>query len=168
MQTYSKFKPTEFDVAGKGLPERQDWFVAPCGINRDADLFTESNWYVQLEKLSGLEDVGAEELDIDEHQFGHWANGWYRILLVRPGSTAHKYAEEIEEKLKNYSLLDEDDLIVREEEEASKLWETGYTNKQSLQYIRDHRSDFSFNDFLHMLAIVRGKSFGGSAYLMVR
>jgi hypothetical protein len=109
MITYSKFSPSTFDVRGLGLPDRQSWLVVPCGRNRDSEPFDESNFVTALKLLGGASET------VEVHRFGHWANGWFEVILVQPDGAAAAIALDIEERLDNYPILDEDDLSYREE-----------------------------------------------------
>lgn len=108
MQTYSKFRPTQFDPQGLALPDNQEWLTVPCGRNRDSDALTRSNFRCALEMLGGEGD------DVEIHRFGHWANGWFEIILVKPDTSAAKIAFEIEDSLENYPVLDEEDFSEEE------------------------------------------------------
>lgn len=103
MKTYREFRPTGFDVAGLGCADRQTWLVAPCSTNRDADTLVRSNWDVQLKCV---EECSTSD-DYETHEFGHWACGWFRLLLVRPGSPAETVCSQLEDKLADYPVLDE-------------------------------------------------------------
>jgi hypothetical protein len=107
MRTYAEFRPTAFDCAGLALEDRQGWLVAPCGHNRDSTLLAESNWAAQEKAL-------PEGDDVEVHRFGHWANGWFELTIVRPGSAAAKEAVEIESALANYPVLSDEDYSARE------------------------------------------------------
>lgn len=122
MKTYREFRPTGFDPAGLALPDRQDWLVAPVGTNRDADTLTRSNWAVVTEDLAAQE--AEPGLDVDEHEFGHWACGWFRICLVRPGSKAAECAADWEAALADYPVASEEHLIELEWEEQRAAWES--------------------------------------------
>jgi hypothetical protein len=50
-----------------------------------------------------------------------------------------------------------------ETEEANRVWESCYSDKKRIQYIRKHRSQFEFNSFAEMLGCCRGKFFNGYA-----
>ena len=115
MNTYKDFTPTAFDRAGAFLPERQDWIVAPVGQTRDRGALAQSNFAAALEILGGESDT------VEVHRFGHWGPGWFEIILVHP-SRANE-VEEIEDRLENYLILDEDDFSSREWEEACTTWE---------------------------------------------
>lgn len=155
MRTYSSYKPSAFDTAGLGMPDRQDWLVAPCGRNRDSDTLAESNWYAQARRIPEGEDA-------EICRFGHWACGWFEILIVRPGSAAATEAEKIERKINDYPILDESDHSGREQAEADRVWECMEV-KERIEYIRDHRSQFEFYNFADMLGCVRGRYFAGYA-----
>jgi hypothetical protein len=156
MQTYKEFRPTGFDDH-ISLDDKEDWLVVPCGTNRDADCLTESNYYSALEELSGEGD------DVEVLEFGHWACGWFSIIVVRPDTEAHKTAEEIESALADYPILDEDDFSEREQKAADETWKNCYTNSQRIAYIKDHRNQFEFHDLADMVSCVRGNHFAGYA-----
>jgi hypothetical protein len=108
MQTYNNFAPSGFDPKGLGLEDRQDWLVAPCAVNRDSDILSEVNWEVQEREIS----AAGEDFEI--HRFGHWACGWFEIMIVKPNSDCANVAEELEECLENYPILDENEFCDRE------------------------------------------------------
>ena len=120
MKTYSEFRPTQFDVAGLGCNERQDWLVAPCATNRDAGTLQQSNWRVMVAELGKLDPNGH---DHEEHRFGHWANGYFDLVLVRPGTECESFCESVENALADYPILDESDWSELQLETASALWE---------------------------------------------
>lgn len=157
MKLYKNYKPSKSDFAGIGLPDRQDWFVAPVILTRDSLCQEESNFSVFSKILS--ED--AEKEDWEVHRFGHWACGWFEIILVKPGTKAMSEAETVETRLKNYPILDESDLSEREMEAANQVWTECYNDKQRIKYIRENRSQFDFHDFKDLLACARGRYFNG-------
>lgn len=154
MITYSKFRPSGFDTAGLNLPERQEWLVAPCGRNRDSSVLDESNFEACL---TGL---GQEGEDVEVHRFGHWACGWFEIILVRPGSAAEVDALDTESALADYPVLDDSDYSERLEVAAGKSW-AEFGQRGRFEYYRKHASDFSFRCFSDMLGCLRGKFFAG-------
>jgi len=113
---YRNYRPTGFDTAGLNLPEKQNWLVAPCGQSRDSGPFDHSNFATCLKWL------GGESETVEVHRFGHWACGWFEIILVEPGTAAAGILDEIVEKLDNYPILDEGDLSERESLAAEKSW----------------------------------------------
>jgi hypothetical protein len=102
LPTYRTWKPTGFDTPGLGLEERQDWLVGPCSRNRDSEALTRSNWDVFERELDAVDPTGYEV-----HRFGHWANGWFEIVLVKPDSKAYERACELACFLADYPILDE-------------------------------------------------------------
>ena len=115
MERYAEFRPTGFDSAGLGLDDRQDWLVMDVTKNRDSGPRALSNWDATIKSL----EEGACDEDYEEHSFGHWACGWFEIIIVRPGTKAEEIAEEIEGALSCYPILDDEDCSNREWEEHS-------------------------------------------------
>lgn len=123
MKTYSEFRPSGFDCKGLGLDDRQDWLVAPVSVNRDSDCLTRSNWAVvtsELEACSG--ETSQDEPDCEVHEFGHWACGWFKIALVRPGSKAAEVAEQWESALADYPVASDEHFSELETNEACEYW----------------------------------------------
>jgi hypothetical protein len=161
MQTYGKFSPTSCDTAGLGCEDQQDWLVAPVGLNRDSDALGRSNWRVVVKDIQS-HDNGDQD-DTAVHRFGHWACGWFELLLVRPDTAAAKCAEGWEGALADYPVADDEDLSLEEDEEAQVVWSECMTQSERLCYIRDHRSEFEFHSFTDMLGCARGNYFCGNA-----
>ena len=63
---YRNYRPTVYDPKGYHLPDRQDWYVAPCGRNRDSDALQESNFRVALKILGGEGETVAGWARADE------------------------------------------------------------------------------------------------------
>lgn len=155
MATYAQFRPTGFDCAGLGLDDRQDWLVAPVSQNRDSGCLALSNF------AAALEILGGESETVEVHRFNHWANGWFEIILVSPERGAE--IEEIESSLENYPVLNDFDFSRRENEEAENVWRDCYRERDRIEYIRKHRSQFEFRNLADMLGCVRGNYFAGYA-----
>jgi len=160
MKTYSEFRPSQFDTKGLGLEDRQDWLVASVAQNRDSDVLTRCNFAVARDML--ITASGDDESDVEVHRFGHWANGWFEIILVRPGSAAAGAAEEIEAALADYPVLDENKFSDMCQEEANEIWKQ-FRLKDRITYYEKHQSDFEFRCFSDMLGCMRGKYFAGDA-----
>lgn len=129
--------------------------------SRDADLLTQSNFTTALEMLGGESD------NVQVHRFGHWACGWWEALAVKEDSPEYQIALDIEAKLEDYPVLDEEDWSNREQEEAMEIWRDCYDKKDRLNYIRSHRSQFDFNSMADVFANVSGESFAGYASELV-
>lgn len=113
MQTYRDFRPTKFD-SHIPLEDREDWLVVPVARNRDSEPYEESNFAAALKTLGGESD------NVEVHRFGHWANGWFEIILASP--TLATEVQDIQDSLDNYPILDEDDLLEREDEVKNQDW----------------------------------------------
>lgn len=118
MLTYAKHRPTQFDPAGAFLDDdRQSWLVVPVIQTRDSGPFELSNFAAALALL------GGESETVEVHRFGHWGPGWYEIIIVAPDSPQAKIAEDIEQRLQDYPLLDEEDCSRREWEDYEQSWQ---------------------------------------------
>lgn len=111
---YRDWAPSTFDRKGLGLPDRQDWIVAPCLQTRDSGPREQSNFAVQ-EKI--LAEKGACEI----HRFGHWGPGWVEILLCEPALADE--VDAIGDALAYYPVLDDSDLSERESEQENLEWD---------------------------------------------
>lgn len=106
------------NYAGADLSE---FYVAPISMGRDtADSITLSNWRVigaELEKLAEHDESG-------EHEFGHWAVGWYRLWLIHESdSAALECADEWACALADYPVADEEDQSELEVEAEGEAWD---------------------------------------------
>jgi hypothetical protein len=118
---YAEFSPTQLDhncnIDEPGRV-RSDWFVMPVGRNRDSGLRAESNFCVFLQRL------GGESKTVEAHSFGHWANGWFEIIIVSPRARKRlAVAVDCARSLEDYPILDERDLGVREDAALVEHWQ---------------------------------------------
>ena len=123
LQQYSEFSPTGSDPTGLNLPDKQDWIVAPVGINRDSGDLAISNWEVTVRELREINTNGE---DWDIHRFGHWGVGWFEIIITRPDSPCSDAMNETLGALENYPVLDDTDYCEREWQSIAEAW--GYTD----------------------------------------
>lgn len=145
---YKDFAPTGFDPKGAFLDDRQEWLVMPVYRTRGSGTLDNSNFEAVL---GILKDAYGEDSELFEcHCFNHWADGWFEIIIVHP-SLADK-VKEIEERLENYSVLDEEDFSRREYEATLELIESSgkrYVNDKATEnwpgeifdYLTDPRED---------------------------
>lgn len=146
------------------IDNMDDWLVLDIMRHRDSDCLTESNYHVALERLGGeTYDTVDETGDVRTVEFSHWAVGWIEHILIRPNTLAHETALELEAKLANYPVLDEDDLSQREYDDARFVWKQCYNNAERIEYIRNNREQFDFQSFADMLGCARGNYFAGYA-----
>jgi hypothetical protein len=120
LQRYKDFAPTPFDPKGLNLDDQQDWLVSPVSVTRDtADHdYTKSNWKV-IE--TELEKVDPDNYQV--HNFGHWACGWFDILIVKPGSLASETLVEFCNQLEDYPILDDEMHSEMEHTAALESWQ---------------------------------------------
>jgi hypothetical protein len=118
MITYKTFRPSQFDSHINFDEEREDWLVGPCSHNRDSDLLTESNWEALIKAL------GGESEHVEIHRFGHWGNGWFEIILIKPDTDAAKTAQECADSLENYPSLDDNLNSDKQHEADYEYWKS--------------------------------------------
>lgn len=119
-QRYSDFAPTQFDVRGLGLDDRQSWYVAPVSITRDSDPLAESNFETAKRILT---EAGVEW---EDHRFSHWGPGWFEAIIVEPTEAGRAIVESIADSLADYPVLDEGDYSDRECEARDETWDSAY------------------------------------------
>ncbi len=136
MIRYADYRPTSSDSSGLGCEDRQDWLVAPCGTNRGAGALQRANWKAQKAILDAA-DTGE---DVEEHRFGHWACGWFDIVLVRPGSKAACEASALEGALEDYPIVSEEVFSEEEAEEADQIFANCYRPKERIELLRESSS----------------------------
>ena len=128
---------------------------------RDSQTLTESNWRVALKML------GGESEEVEVHRFGHWACGWWEAIAIKKDTNAYKKALEIEKSLEDYPLLDDEDYIELQDDQAQEIWKNCFNAKNRIEYIREHRDEFDFNSFSDLRSQVKGEYFGGCASELV-
>ena len=135
------------------------WLVL-LGRNRDSELLTNTNWEVAIERLGGVDNefVYVESI-------GHWLCGWVEYLCISNDAPKEimEEAEEIEDSLSSYPVLDDERYSEAESEEADKLWKEWYSPKERVEYIRKNCYEFEFRDWHDMAQCVRGEYFAGYA-----
>ena len=128
------------------------------GRNRDSDCLTNCNFEVALEQIGGETET---VIVVSEN---HYLVGWIEwIAIHKDDSKALTKANEIAEKLEDYPVVCVDALSEAEMEEANEIWNNCYDNKERIEYIREHRSQFEFHSYEDMLCCCRGKYFSGYA-----
>ena len=153
LQTYKTFRPTAFDSSGLDCRDQQDWFVAPCTVNRDSDALQRSNWEVMVKSLK---ETDPDEADWEIHRFGHWANGWFEVVLLRPESAAHLDAESMAQALEDYPVLDEMHWSELEWDEAAEIWANFYSDTDRVDYLRSQ--GHCAETFADLIATARGNT----------
>jgi len=133
MRTYAEFSPTQFDSTGLGLIDQQNWLVAPVSQTRDSGPLDRANFDATLRIL------GGESETVEVHRFGHWGPGWFEIILINPADEIRvKDAQETEDALSDYPIVDESLLSEYESEECASTWEKCFDAADRLAYFRRH------------------------------
>lgn len=118
METYASHRPTAFD--SHICSELDAFLIAPVSQTRDSGCLERSNWTVVTSAVLAVST--HEQTAI--HRFGHWACGWYELLLIHPDDEAAlREAEEFEAALENYPVADDEHLSALEWQEACDYWE---------------------------------------------
>jgi hypothetical protein len=82
--------------------EREGWLIA-LSQHRDSDALGRSNWAVITADVLSVSD---EDAAIESAS--HFLVGWVEYLLVRPGSSAARRAQEWRDRLDNYPIANEE------------------------------------------------------------
>ena len=59
-----------------------------------------------------------------EFRAGHWACGWFEIIIVKPNTKAHRVLVKLADSAAIYPLLNEDDATERECAAAWEYWDS--------------------------------------------
>ena len=99
-------RPTQFDRRIGTFAKAQshaNWFIV-ISQNRDSKALDVSNFECATDMLKVY---GESAYAI--HRFGHWACGWYEVLIVNPDDKeACKDADNILRSLEGYPVLDDE------------------------------------------------------------
>jgi len=118
---YKDFKPSEYDRHIK-VEGREDWEVIPfASRNRDSQPLQSSNFEFTEAALNGVEEEGQ---NWEIMRFGHWACGWFEIMVFNPECQAIKEkVEEIDQNYRDHVVLDEDRYmeLLHELEESEEM-----------------------------------------------
>ncbi len=106
---------SEKNYIGKDLSE---WFKV-VSYTRDSEILSKCNFDIALERLGG-----EKENCVLVAEFGHWACGWFKWLLIHESAPAELFekAEEIVESIEAYPILDENEYSKRCDESRDEEW----------------------------------------------
>ena len=159
MKTYSEFRPTQFDSTGLGLVDQQNWLVAPVSQTRDSEALGRANFDATLRELGGESDT------VQVHRFGHWGPGWFEIILIDATDTARvQTAQEIEDALSDYSVVDESLWSEYESDDCAKTWLHCYDSSERLEYFRHH--SYTAGSIADLLKAIRGGDWHSAANML--
>ena len=91
---------TNLHVFDSSLLEKQDHVIIHT-IHRDSDAVSKSNHKVFSQELEG---------EIETIAFNHWLCGWIEHLIINPNSKLFHKVQELQERLAEYPILDEDSI----------------------------------------------------------
>lgn len=126
MEKLGGVRPSPFDEPVASVteePEFNEWLVL-LGQSRDSDTVTRANFKVACAEF-GIEAEGIQRLGNGAAllRFGHWAVGWYEVLVINPNDEkALAKATDIEAGLADYPVLDDDALSEIEWDEMWDAW----------------------------------------------
>jgi hypothetical protein len=133
--------------------ERPDNYIGPnydsyyvgLGISRDSHALERSNFRTALKLLGGESSCGCDDdckCAVRVIRDSHWAVGWIEYVLVHESAT-DKVAilSNIQESLSDYPVLDDDDFIQEEKDEADETWKFNSTDM-----IREFLYSLGFKD----------------------
>jgi hypothetical protein len=159
MQTYHEFKPTQFDPTGLGLPNQQDWIVAPVSKTRDSDPLARANFDATLREL------GGESESVEIHRFSHWGPGWFEVIIIDPTDAARvKTAQDIEDALSDYPIVDESLFSEYEHNDCEETWNNCYNATERTEYFRRHA--YSATSLTDLLQAIRSGSWHHAATML--
>lgn len=128
------------------------------GRTRDSDAMERSNFICALIELRGETDT------VKIVRERHFLCGWIEWIAIHESdSKALETADKALEALEDYPVLNDEHFSDLEHEEASETWEGCYSDSERVEYIRNNRGYFYFNDFKELMACARGRCFCGSA-----
>ena len=150
MKRYRDWRPTEFDRPGlagdaEGIAS---WWVLLLR-SRDSSCLEESNFAAALAML------GGESETCEVHRFSHWACGWFEVILAAPEREAEVRA--ILDRIADYPVLDEDDVVRREYESAFETWSGCYSALERIRWMRDRDCEPA-ESFAELRSIARGEA----------
>ena len=133
-------------------------YSAGLGQSRDSDTIERSNFACMLKALGGESDT------VQVVRERHWAVGWVEwIAIHQDNEAALKIADDVQERLADYPVVNEEHWSELEQEDANLTWQNCYSPQERIDYIREHRSQFEFHDMADLIGCVRGQYFAGYA-----
>jgi hypothetical protein len=133
-------------------------YSAGVGQSRDSDALERSNFACMLQA------IGGESETVTVVRERHWLVGWVEwIAIHQDDGEALRKADEIQDQIKLYPVIDESHWSELETEEAHEVWANCYSPQERIAYIREYRDQFEFHDYSDLLGCARGKYFAGYA-----
>jgi hypothetical protein len=167
MKTYTPEKLDLWTLPKHYAGERWDGYYVFLGRHRDSRAMDNVNFDTALEAVggeTGCYDDQEKDGGVVVVREGHCLVGWVEWIAIHEScERALRAADEIMERLEIYPSLDDDRLSEVEMDEANEVWSVCYNDRQRIDYMRKHRSQFEFSCLSDMMACARGKFFAGYA-----
>ncbi len=112
----SEFRPTQLDAAGLFRKDKHNWLVCDISVNRDSNVLAQANWKALSKILAKFNG------DYEVLRFGHWACGWFEIVVIKPDSKCQEEVEKIEKAISDYPVICDITYSQMESEEISSIW----------------------------------------------
>ena len=97
-------------------------FFVLLSQSRDSDALDQSNFATALEQLGGESDT------VIVIRSNHWAVGWIECIAIHESDKrSTDVGENIQWRLKDYPILDEEDYYGRENEYVTDTWLNSYS-----------------------------------------
>lgn len=117
----------------------EDYYVGP-GQHRDSEVLDRANFIAALEMLGGEHDP-----DVIVARAGHWGVGWVESILVHKDSDKVPVLEEIEKKIADYPVLDDDLYSKMQYEEFEESYES-WAKDEAIKELELEEQDGGFID----------------------
>ena len=154
----------KWELPSNYMGDSWDDYYCFLGQHRDSDCLERSNFDCGIEQLGGeLTDNNDLELVLIVRD-NHWAVGWIEWIAIHKTAIEQlKIADKIMSDLANYPVLNDEHFYELESEEANRIWSDCFDNSERIEYIRNNRSEFDFNDYSDLMAVAKGEYFNGYA-----
>lgn len=93
------------------------WECAPCGVSRDSDPLTRSNFDALCDRFDAVDPYGN---DWEILYFKHFKLSWVEQIFVRPGSKVAEMLAGIRTEMASYPCLDEALWVEYDEKEGAQ------------------------------------------------
>lgn len=136
------------------------WFDYYVGLSqhRDSDVLERSNF------AECLDNLGGESETVVVVREGHWLVGWVEWIAIHESDLiAVDSMRKMLDMLESYPVLNEEHFCELENDEAEETWRNCFTDRERLDYVKDHGDQFDNYGYRELREIVRGEWFGGYA-----
>lgn len=144
LQKFNHTDPATGETDNYIGPSFRGFLAFPLIKTRDSNCLEESNFEYCKAVLLPLSKNG----DVFVNRFGHWACGWYEMLLVNEkNQVAIECAEKILSKYSDYPVLDEDDFSDREWDSVTNRW-AAFSDDEKKELCAEYNCTFKADGLL--------------------